>query len=188
MAQRAACGCSACTTSPSGGRALTFSDHRFPSPSGFDSTVTFTHRLQTKHRKMNQEKKKKKRPMCLLLFFRFSVSIWVVINYLITLGKNSAQGRSRDNTRFFFPTAHLSCPGIFLMVWIHFLAFMAEETEAQGSEMMHTRSRKPKVNLDIRDKYQCSDLLDCSAVLKLKPSLVIERASSGTVSECVCKI
>lgn len=57
MAQRAACGCSACTTSPSGGCALTFSDHHFPSPSGFDSIVTFIHRLQAKHRKMNQEKK-----------------------------------------------------------------------------------------------------------------------------------
>lgn len=65
---------------------------------------------------------------------------------------------------------------------------MAEETEAQANEMMHTRSSKPKVNLDIIDKYQCSDLMDFSAVLKLKPSLVIERASSGTVSECVCKL
>lgn len=65
---------------------------------------------------------------------------------------------------------------------------MAEETEAQADEMMHTRSSKPKVNLVIMDKYQCSDLLDCPAVLKLKPSLMIERASSGTVSECVCKL
>lgn len=77
MAQRAACGCSACTTSPSGGRALTFSDHCFPSPSGFDSTVTFTHRLQTKHRKMNQEKKKKKKayvPTALFSFLCFYLS------------------------------------------------------------------------------------------------------------------
>lgn len=80
MAQRAACGCSACTTSPSGGRALTFSDHCFPSPSGFDSTVTFTHRLQTKHRKMNQEKKKKK-GLCAYCSFFISLflSEWLSI-------------------------------------------------------------------------------------------------------------
>lgn len=81
MAQRAACGCSACTTSPSGGRALTFSDHCFPSPSGFDSTVTFTHRLQTKHRKMNQEKKKKKKGLCAYCSFFVSLflSEWLSI-------------------------------------------------------------------------------------------------------------